>query len=196
MLANWAKLKEGNSQAAKQGWRAHFTLARPQFASTLNLKLANQAGPRAKSAETIPSPSTGMPSFSSTSFVSSSPISTSSPSHSLPARRVSTALSSTSTSAKTMSSQEANLASPQVPVPVPVPPVPVLPAPEHHHPHLEPLPLDHHRDSLKRPRSDSSDDDGSPEPQGYPAPPGARYGKDSLICDQCGVAFRKHSDLK
>lgn len=60
-------------------------------------------------------------------------------------------------------------------------------------------PLDHleHRDSLKRPRSDSSDADPSPEPVGFPAQAGVRYGgKDSLVCDQCGVAFRKHSDLK
>lgn len=57
-----------------------------------------------------------------------------------------------------------------------------------------PLELEH-RDSLKRPRSDSSDSDPSPEPIGF-AQSGARYGKDSLVCDQCGVAFRKHSDLK
>ena len=57
-------------------------------------------------------------------------------------------------------------------------------------------PLDHdRRESLKRPRSDSSDDEPSPEPIGY-AQSGVRYGKDSLVCDQCGVAFRKHSDLK
>ena len=69
----------------------------------------------------------------------------------------------------TMSSEEAKLSSP-------------------------PLDLER-RDSLKRPRSDSSDADPSPEPVGF-AQPGARYGKDSLVCDQCGVAFRKHSDLK
>jgi hypothetical protein len=195
-------VKEGNrstGQAAKQGWPAPLLDLNPSHAltrifwrwQTSQIRLVH-----AKSARTHPI----MPSFSSTSrhdlsSIPSTSISTSSPSHSLPARRVCTALSSTS--AKTMSSEEANLASPQVPVPAPVPvPVPVLPAPEHHHPHLDPIPFDQHRDSLKRPRSESSDDDGSPEPQGYPAPPGARYGKDSLICDQCGVAFRKHSDLK
>ena len=46
---------------------------------------------------------------------------------------------------------------------------------------------------LKRPRSESSDDD--PEPISYPTP-GARFSKDALVCDQCGVGFRKHSDLK
>ena len=45
-------------------------------------------------------------------------------------------------------------------------------------------PLDHdRRESLKRPRSDSSDDEPSPEPIGY-AQSGVRYGKDSLVCDQ------------
>jgi hypothetical protein len=58
-----------------------------------------------------------------------------------------------------------------------------------------PLDLDH-RDSLKRPRSESSDGDASPDPTGFVPPAGVRFGKDSLVCDQCGVAFRKHSDLK
>jgi hypothetical protein len=52
------------------------------------------------------------------------------------------------------------------------------------------------RDSLKRARSDSSDGEPSPDPAGYSQSGGVRYGKDSLVCDQCGVAFRKHSDLK
>ncbi|KPI45779.1 uncharacterized protein AB675_268 [Cyphellophora attinorum] len=61
---------------------------------------------------------------------------------------------------------------------------------------LEGIPPSPPRDSLKRPRSESSDDDADPEPISYNNPPGVRYGKDSLVCDQCGVGFRKHSDLK
>jgi hypothetical protein len=50
---------------------------------------------------------------------------------------------------------------------------------------------------LKRPRDSSSEaeDDSA---IGYQSTPGGggRYDKDRLVCDQCGLTFRKHSDLK